>query len=868
MRRTGKGSVGAESDALRADMLVAGRVVRMIIVLGFVLVGFRSVYLARDVDGEQPDATIVKAAPRSSFELFDRDGQAMALSMECFDISVSPRSLLRSHTPVHMASALARGLHLPEAQVLERLLPKEVDKDTGFLIPEKPKLLRFDSEGARAVQRWLKTGSLDPDAEEVPMHGWSWVVLDSRRHATLAWQPEVVLDLHERLRHMSAKSAERPERWTRKILRDLTKLVTQAGLPTDVQEDLQRLSSFERRAFLADAIWAELCPTTYRSLAKGVEPNMAHKVAQMLRDETVSPWQIKLQPSMRRFQPVREDPLHMVAMGEAAPGAADPFAVLGHWGVLGEDDAKAQALRDRDKSPHLLPWDEAADPVAARASELARQWKPWSGLERLCQTILEDSGVAESWSQKTRTYTVRGRRLARDRRVRWKDREVPDYYMDASLADAPIELHTTLDAQLQFELHAELLSVMDRMDPAMAMGICLDVESGRVLAVDGMQAYPGGRFLPTQHVFTPGSTLKSVIMAAALDRGVVAPDTKFKTFYPKGIVVREGRSSRHIAEAEGAPREAEIEARAGLSKSVNAVLIQIGLRLEAADLRGILVDMGYGSRPGVGLGSEGVGYLPKLKKGTWDRVYTHPSICFGHELGVTLWQHAQGLASIARGGDFLPLSLVDSVHQEQLSHRFDLGGRRPVLSAKACEQVLEMMAIGAQSGTGRHVANDKLCPEFEYIGTKTGTTEKTKTEVCIHVELQHAAEHREKETSCSRSCYKSLKGKQLHKGLGSTCYTASMCAIGRLSEDGPTILTLVVVEDARAKDKKFGAEVAGSSAILLLRRALGLSAETGRDLTLSVPELPSEAFGEYDLPWLEEGDASWAAIERGGMQND
>ncbi len=848
-------------------MLVARRIVQNLIVLGFVLVIGRSVYLAFDVNGEQPNATIVKAAPRSSFELFDRDGQAMALSMECFDISVSPRSLWRSHTPMHMAAALADVLQLPEAEVLERLLPKGVDKDTGFLIPEKPKLLRFDAQGAQAVQQWLKTGSLDPDAEDVPMYGWSWVVLDSRRHATLAWQPEVVLDLQERLRHMSKKSAERPERWTRKLLRDLTKLVTQAGLPADVQEDLQRLNTFERRAYLADAIWAELCPTTYRSLAKGVEPNMAHSVAQLLRSETVSPWQIKLLPSMRRFQPVREDPLHMVAMGEAAPGTLDPFAVLGHWGVLGEEDAKAQALRDRDKSPHLLPWDEAADPVAARASELARQWKPWSGLERLCQTILEDSGVAETWSQKTRTHTVRGRRLARDRRVRWEDREVPDYYLGASLADAPLELHTTLDAQLQFELHAELLSIMDRMDPAMAMGICVDVESGRVLAVDGMQAYPGGRFLPTQHVFTPGSTMKSVIMAAALDRGVVAPETEFKTFYPGGLVVREGRSSRTITEAEGAPREGEIEARAGLARSVNAVLVQIGLLLDPADLRGLLVELGYGSRPGIGLGSEGVGYLPKLEKGTWSRVYTHASICFGHELGVTLWQHAQGLAAIARGGEFLPLSLVDSVHQEDLSHRFDLGERRPVLSAIACEQVLEMMAIGAQSGTGRHVANDKLCPEFEYIGTKTGTTEKADTEVCIHVELEHAAEHRVKKTSCSRSCYKSLKGKRLHKGKRDTCYTASMCAVGRLSEDGPTVLTLVVVEDARS-DKKFGAEVAGSSAILLLRRALGLSAETGRDLTLSVPELPSEAFGEYDLPWLEEGDASWAAIERGGMQND
>ncbi|MEZ6019300.1 MAG: hypothetical protein R3F17_04125 [Planctomycetota bacterium] len=43
------------------------------------------------------------------------------------------------------------------------------------------------------------------------------------------------------------------------------------------------------------------------------------------------------------------------------------------------------------------------------------------------------------------------------------------------------------------------------------------------------------------------------------------------------------------------------------------------------------------------------------------RTSTHASICFGHELGVTLWQHAQGLATLARGGRFVSLRSVDAV---------------------------------------------------------------------------------------------------------------------------------------------------------------------------------------------------------------
>ncbi|MFT5199222.1 MAG: hypothetical protein ACI87O_001886, partial [Planctomycetota bacterium] len=106
------------SASLREDMRVARRIVQNLIILGFVLVMGRSVQLALAAEGGQPDAILVKSAPRSSFELFDRDGQAMALSMECFDISVSPRSLWRSHTPLHMAESLGQALDLPTQEVL------------------------------------------------------------------------------------------------------------------------------------------------------------------------------------------------------------------------------------------------------------------------------------------------------------------------------------------------------------------------------------------------------------------------------------------------------------------------------------------------------------------------------------------------------------------------------------------------------------------------------------------------------------------------------------------------------------------------------------------------------------------------------
>lgn len=828
------------------------RIAVHVVALVLLVVLGRSVHLAFAAEGQQPDPRINAEAPRTPFELFDRHGQALALSVECFDLSVSPRSLWRAHTPQRLALALAEPLGADPRELLLRLLPQGTDSATGEFVPVAPRLLRFDRDQVPRVQAWLRSGTLEADAaEERPLAGWRWVVLEDGRHATLAWQPAVVLSAEERVRHLGKGALHRPDRWTRKLLGDLGELVTEFGLPKDIREDLQRLPRPERRVHLADVLWAELCPTTFRVVERSVDPLVAHEIDQRLREEQVSPWQIQLQPTLRRFQPVRHEAGPALALGESALASADGFGILGHWGVLDREDAMRQALRERDQAPHLLPWSEPGDPVLARAEELANQWKPWSGLERLCSDALQTSGLDREWDQRSRAYTVRARSLARDRRSVWPDKRVPDYLESSADGDPKVELHSTLDAELQHQLHAELLAVMERFDPAVAMGICVEVDSGKVLAVDGMQAYPGSRYLPTQHVFTPGSTFKAVIMAAALDRQVVWPGETFDTFAPKGYVVRHNKSWRLIREAEGAPH-GSITATTGLARSVNAVLVQIGMRLDSADLRGILSDLGYGQRPEIGIGLERGGYLPELRQGTWSRTQTHASVCFGHEIGVTLWQHAQGLATLARRGHFRPLRLLDAVSQGSDWRTFPAGADRQVLSEAACDNVLAMMAEGALTGTGRHVAGPKQCPEFHYIGTKTGTTEKVHSEVCIHIELQHAQMHKEQGTTCSKACYAALRGQRDHKRKRVTCYTSSMCAVGQLEPGGPMILSLIVVDDPRSKEK-FGGDVAGASAIRMLRQAHGLPAEVTHAEPEGLPAMPAAAFNGAEYPWLQAG---------------
>lgn len=178
-----------------------------------------------------------------------------------------------------------------------------------------------------------------------------------------------------------------------------------------------------------------------------------------------------------------------------------------------------------------------------------------------------------------------------------------------------------------------------------------------------------------------------------------------------------------------------------------------------------------------------------------------------------------------------------------------------------------MMALGAEIGTGRHIANAEDNPEFEWIGTKTGTTQKVSTELCAHLEMEALAQFARdgrRWTSAERKAL--FQRERVHR----TCYTSSICAAGRVvTDEGPReIMVLVVADEPRGREK-FGSRVTGGTAIAILRQAFGLartrepladgSDSSGKDSARRRGQLPASAQGSFDASWLG-NDLPWAAL--------
>lgn len=515
------------------------------------------------------------------------------------------------------------------------------------------------------------------------------------------------------------------------------------------------------------AVWEALLPSGFCRPVRGIPSEHVLEVRELLRQEGVSPWQMCIAYEEDRVYPSGEHEL------------------FGSWGFT----------RPEQTAP------DARDGLELFGRRLLAS-EEWSFLER--------RPPAYTWLQ--------------DRAVRG---ERSNGFLDWQPGSAPIRVRSTIDLALMQSLRRELGELMAEHQPALALGIVLDLDSGDVLAVDSLEAYEVQPFAPVYHAFTPGSTFKVVTMAIALEEGAVTPEQRFEVGEGEFRLVdpQDGRT-RTIHEAEGS-LTGVVTAAEALAYSVNAGLAQIGVCVPAATFRSYLEPLGYGSPPRAGLGIEKAGYLRALP---WKFRFTHASVSFGHELTTTLWQHAEALATILRGGEHRSLRVLRAVEQGAREYPVAVAEGTRVFSERTCGTVGDMLALAAREGTGKE-AGERLLELARSagftdatladlgLGTKTGTAQKVPSEVCVHVELRERQRCSALGLPWNEEVYRSLKGAPMpHR----SCYTSSMCAVARRPDDGRRVMVLIVADEPCGKEK-YGARVAGATAIDVLAEALGFT---------------------------------------------
>jgi len=322
-------------------------------------------------------------------------------------------------------------------------------------------------------------------------------------------------------------------------------------------------------------------------------------------------------------------------------------------------------------------------------------------------TGIEDNGQEgiELAAQRRLAGTPGTRKVIRDR----KGRVIED--IDALRPPRDGESVTlAIDQRLQFLAHRELKGAVEKFQAKAGSLVIVDAKSGEVLALVNQPDYnPNNRTNVTGRqtrnrsvtdLFEPGSTLKPFTIAAALDDGIVTPDTLIDTAPGKLSI---GRATISDSHPHGTLTVAQV-----IQKSSNIGTAKIQLRMSAQRMGTLYQAIGFGAPPQTGFPGEAKGLLRPWER--W-RPIEMATMSYGHGIAVSLLQVARAYTVFTNGGELLPLTLMRDEGTP--------AGRR-IYSRKTVEQVNRMMemAVG-RDGT----APLAQVPGYRVAG-KTGTAYK------------------------------------------------------------------------------------------------------------------------------------------------
>ena len=298
-----------------------------------------------------------------------------------------------------------------------------------------------------------------------------------------------------------------------------------------------------------------------------------------------------------------------------------------------------------------------------------------------------------------------GGRARRLRLVRGRDGLVYEYWVEEPGIKGR-DLHLTIDARIQ-RICAEMLDRgVEQFRAKRGLAVVMDPRTGEILALAQSPRTgpddPDPALLHSWAVtdpFEPGSTLKALVGTAALDLDLVRP---FDIFDARSPIYVDGHPIRN---AMGKSYEPSYFWR-GITLSINTVLVQVALKLGINRTWEYLRKFGIGEPTGVELPGEAVGTLRPPER--WTRVDL-ATAAFGQGVSVNALQLARAFCAIATDG------LLPAIHLL----RGHGGEPREVASARACQEMREMLRLAIKLGTGE----DADLPDFEVAG-KSGTAQK------------------------------------------------------------------------------------------------------------------------------------------------
>lgn len=283
----------------------------------------------------------------------------------------------------------------------------------------------------------------------------------------------------------------------------------------------------------------------------------------------------------------------------------------------------------------------------------------------------------------------------------------------------------TIDRSVQYFTEKKLNEALQTYQAASGSVLIMDIKTGGIVAMASAPSYDPNNFRDyakdnsgifvnpaVGHLYEPGSIFKPLVMSAAIDQGLVSPETT-GTFDWHTFV-----DSYEIKTAERKAFGLETMTQV-LQNSDNVAMVWIAQQLGKDKEYSYVKNYHMFDKTGVDLSGEAIGYAPPFKQ--WKDI-NQATIAFGQGISVTPMEMLAAYATIANKGVYIKPHIVDKIIlSDGTEKKVEKEETGRVISEETANKMAQMLYEVTEKG---HSWRAKV-PGYK-ISTKTGTAQIAK----------------------------------------------------------------------------------------------------------------------------------------------
>lgn len=284
------------------------------------------------------------------------------------------------------------------------------------------------------------------------------------------------------------------------------------------------------------------------------------------------------------------------------------------------------------------------------------------------------------------------------------------------------DIYLTVDHNIQYEVESALKWGMEEFGAASGWCVVMNPATGAILALASRPDFDPLAFgrapdaakvnRVTNFTYEPGSVMKVITVAGAIDMGLVRADTKYPTNRNDERYYRLPGDGSHVWEPMMTVGDAVVH-------SSNIVVGKIGSDMGPKNLWTYMTRFGFGAKTGIELPGEEFGIIRDWRK--WDKA-TWSRAPIGQGVSVTAIQMCSAYQAIANDGLRMKPYIVEKIlnHKgEEVYRHTPTPAGRPIKESTAREMRKIMLGVASPAGTARRAAIRGYS-----VAGKTGTAQK------------------------------------------------------------------------------------------------------------------------------------------------